>query len=225
MSICSQLLDRVEQRLSEVLTLRNDRIAKEDGSYVTKGDLLVQEILKKAIEDIRPQTTIISEEQSWAFKPSYAEDFCLIIDPIDGTENFTSGLKEWGVSLCLFNKGRHLESMLALPELGERLVTGQKIVRSESRIYGLSSSLDPSYLQQLPSGREYRIMGCCVYNMYNVIKGSYVAFENPKGARVWDIMAGLNLALEHGLSVFVNGEKYDGRFLSPTEKYRFKISN
>nr|HRY62645.1 inositol monophosphatase [Candidatus Paceibacterota bacterium] len=72
-------------------------------------------------------------------------------------------------------------------------------------------------------GYEYRIMGCCVYNMYNVIKGSFAAFENPKGAYSWDIIAGLNLAAEHDLVVVVEGKKYNGEFLDPAKKYRFKI--
>jgi hypothetical protein len=36
-------------------------------------------------------------------------------------------------------------------------------------------------------------------------------------------LAGLNLALEHGLSVTVEGKEYAGEYLSPHQKYRFKI--
>ena len=96
----------------------------------------------------------------------------------------------------------------------------------ESRISGLSSNLTFSDIQSLSSDYEYRITGSfCVFNMLNVIKGSFKSFENQKGANSWDILAGLNLALEHELNVLVNGEDYNGQFLSPDKKYSFKISN
>jgi len=66
-------------------------------------------------------------------------------------------------------------------------------------------------------------MGCSVYNIFNVIHGSYRSFTNPTGAYVWDIIAGLQLAIEHGCKVFVEDEPYRGMFLSPDKKYRIKI--
>ena len=103
------------------------------------------------------------------------------------------------------------------------LISGDKIERFESRIAGISSSLTKGDLLKLEPGFEYRIIGCAVYNMYNVVTGSYYSFENPKGAKVWDIIPGLNLALENGLSVIVNNKEYHGELLSPDQKYIFKI--
>ena len=34
-----------------------------------------------------------------------------VLDPIDGTENFCSGLKEWGVSLSIWQGARHAGSL------------------------------------------------------------------------------------------------------------------
>lgn len=61
--------------------------------------------------------------------------------------------------------------------------------------------------------------------MLQVSKGAYATFENPKGASCWDILPGLNLALENNLDVIVDNEKYNGEFLQPTKKYRFRIKN
>jgi len=110
-----------------------------------------------------------------------------------------------------------------LPELNLKLMTGDKIIRKSSRIYGLSSSLTKSDLKKITGNHEYRIIGCCVYNMYNVIHGHYSVYENFKGAYIWDIIAGLNLALENKLSVYVNEEKYEGEMLLPNKRYCFKI--
>lgn len=66
---------------------------------------------------------------------------------------------------------------------------------------------------------EYRIVGCAVYNLYNVIRGTYRRFVNPDGAYVWDILPGVMLALEHGCKVTINGRIYDEKFLDPRNKY------
>ena len=129
------------------------------------------------------------------------------------------------MSVCVYKNLQHVESMLALPELNEYIITGDTFMPFESRIYGLSSSFNKEDLLQLEEGYEYRIIGCCVYNMLNVVKGAYKVFENPKGAWIWDIIPGLNLALENNLNVNVNGKEYHGELLEPNKKYRFRITN
>jgi len=225
MSICNDLYESVLKKLDSILELRDKKILKHDGSYVTEGDLLCQKLLLEKINSLKEKFVVISEEIPFEkFNYDETKNY-IVIDPIDGTENFVSGLKEWGISICIYRHGKHYESMLALPELNLKLISGEKIKKYSSRIYGLSSSLTTEDLLILKKGFEYRIIGCAVYNLYNVIRGSYCVFENFKGANSWDILAGLNLALEHSLSVKINYKEYNGEFLSPDRKYRFKISN
>lgn len=225
MSICSKIIESINASLPEILLKRNKRIMKEDNSYVTEGDLLCESIVRNYIAKNLPDYSLVSEESPELNVINSKKEKVIILDPIDGTENFTSGLKEWGVALCVYEKGKHVESMLALPELNCYLKTGDSITKFESRICGISSSLTKEDILKLESGFEYRIIGCAVYNMYNVITGSFFSFENPKGAKVWDIIPGLNLALENGLSVIVNNKEYYGELLDPDKKYRFRITN
>jgi myo-inositol-1(or 4)-monophosphatase len=212
----------IERSLPAILSVRDQRVAKPDGSYVTKGDLMVQELATQFIAHNFPSACIVSEEMQ---NPSLAlkAECVFVIDPIDGTENFTSGLPEWGVSICYYEHGCHVHSLICCPEMRWWLGTGDKCVKFSSRMRGLSSSLSKDNLLAATGGYEYRVMGCCVYNMLNVIRGSFLSFENPKGANSWDIIAGLNLALEHGLTVEVEGHKYAGEYLPPDRKYRFKV--
>lgn len=215
----------VASRLSEVLALRDTRERKDDGSYVTKGDLLLQDILINHARESIPCVSFVSEEMSNEL-PLSLDGLTVVIDPIDGTENFTSGLAEWGVSISCYHGNRHIGSLIGAPELNQWLSSNSpKGPKHVSRIRGLSSSLSKEDLINATQGYEYRVMGCCVYNMLNVIRGSFFSFENPKGACSWDILAGLNLALEHGLSVTVNQKNYAGEYLPPDHKYRFKIEN
>jgi len=223
MTICEHIKSIITTNLNDIIALRNTKIKKEDGSYVSKGDLLSESLVKEFISKNLPEYSLISEESPEGNMNAFRSDKVIILDPIDGTENFVSGLKEWGVAVCVYESGKHKQSMLALPELDNYLISGDKIERFESRIAGISSSLTKGDLLKLEPGFEYRIIGCAVYNMYNVVTGSYYSFENPKGAKVWDIIPGLNLALENGLSVIVNNKEYHGELLSPDQKYIFKI--
>ena len=212
----------IESELSAILALRSQRISKADGSYVTKGDLLAQELVMRFVEQSFPGSRVVSEELNEPVGESDA-DCVFVIDPIDGTENFTSGLPEWGISICCYQRDRHVHSLIGCPEMHQWLGTGDKCEKFVSRIRALSSSLSKEDLLAATSGYEYRVLGCCVYNMLNVIRGSLHSFENPKGANSWDILAGLNLALEHGLAVTVEGKKYAGEYLPADQKYRFKV--
>lgn len=209
--------------LAEVLALRDTPTAKPDGSFVTEGDLLVERLVMELAAKHLPGVVIVSEESDPVHVEPLPGAWVVVVDPIDGTENFTSGLPEWGVSVACYRGGVHAGSLLGAPELGRWLRTGDVVQRHRSRIRGLSSSLSKEQILQVGTGPEYRMIGCCVVNMMAVIRGSYLSFENPKGANAWDILAGLNLALEHGLLVEVNGRPYAGEYLSARERYTFKV--
>ncbi len=223
---CGQIVAEIRQKLSQVLALRNQFEMKNDGSYVSKGDLLVQSIVFDYVRTQLPEYELISEElapfddKQWNSNGSY-----IVLDPIDGTENFISGLKEWGVGISIYHNGVHRQSCIYLPEFEDVHITGNRMQRYKSRIYGLSSSLNKENLSLLPDGFEYRIIGCSMYNMLAAVKGSFAVFENVKGVNCWDILPGLNLGLEQGCDVEVDGAPYSGELLFPVKKYKIKISN
>jgi len=223
MDICRDIKKIVIDNLEEILSLRDQKIKKQDDSYVSKGDLFCEQLIKDYIAEFLPGYFLVSEESPSENLANYKQENIIILDPVDGTENFVSGLVEWGVAVCVYNNGKHIQSMLALPELNSYMISGDSFPRFESRIAGISSSLTKQDLLNLEEGFEYRIIGCCVYNMFNVVTGAFNTFENPKGAYVWDIIPGLNLALENGLSVTINNKPYHGELLAPDQKYRFKI--
>lgn len=223
MSICKELGAVIAGKVPEILGNRRAKRVKADQSYVTDADLLIQRIIAEHVAARCPDHVLISEEQDNSGFQLAAHGNYVVVDPLDGTENFASGLKEWGVGICVYDGGAHAESAIILPELGEALITGEAIESFDSRIHGLSSSLRKEDLGVIEAGFEYRIMGCSMYNMFNVIRGSYRMFENVKGVNTWDILPGVNLALEHGCEVVVNGVEYDGVFLPPNIPYRIKV--
>ncbi len=214
----------IKTELKSILALRGDRELKYDGSFVTKADFLIQEIIQDYFHANFSNCTFISEEKKNEIVDLSTSEITVMVDPIDGTENFTSGLPEWGVGISIYNFDKHAASLLFMPQLNLSLSSGDKINYFESRIDGLSSSLSKEGLLSIPMSQEYRILGCSMYNMFNVIQGSYRSFTNINGVNAWDLLPGINLALEHGLKVKIDEKKYNGEFLQPNRKYSVLIT-
>lgn len=224
-----QLLKSCQQVIFEQLPLileaRFQFSFKSDDSPVTKSDLLIENLIIAFFKKWDPDIQVIAEE-SFRNQTPLPSGRILVIDPIDGTENFLSGLKEWGVSVTVWNHGLHEGSMLLLPELGEAIISGEPIIRYNSRITGFSSSFNEAIADGIRSAAEYRVTGCAVYNLFCVITGRFHRFLNPKGAYIWDLLPGIMLAIEHGCQVYLNEQLYDGtHFLDPTCRYRVDITN
>lgn len=216
--------DLVTEALPALIERRYDISWKTDGSPVTEADLFLERRLTEWLGARLPGLSLIGEE-------SFAEGgtdasfggWVAVLDPVDGTENFCSGLKEWGVSLSLWHDRQHAGSLLMLPELGDSLASGEAVARVRSRITGYSSSAHPAIAAGIGEGGEARIFGCAVYNLFNVTRGALARFVNPKGARVWDLLAGLMLARDQGCDIEVDGKTFDGSFLDPHRRYRVDI--
>lgn len=225
MDICRDIYNLIQTHLEEILALRATGELKADGTFVSQGDLLCERLIVEYLAGCLDDYVLISEESYNDLSRLSEAEYVITVDPIDGTENFISGLKEWGVGVSIYNRGRHFQSMIALPELNVCLCTGDRLTRiTNSRICGLSSYMTPQDFESLGGNFEFRIMGCCMYNMYNVIRGSYAQFQHLKGCYSWDILPGLNLALEHGLTVQIEGKSYAGEFLMPGVKYKFVVN-
>jgi len=221
-SLLLEVTDLVDQLLPQLLAQRYDVTWKADGSPVTSADKMLEHEIGMLLAERLVGLQLIGEE---TFKNGTATvgDWVAVLDPIDGTENFCSGLKEWGVALSIWQGGRHEGSMLLMPELGERMISGDIPKVPRSRIVGYSSSFHSEIGRGIAEYRESRIMGCAVYNLFNVIRGSFSRFINPKGAYSWDLLAGVALAQEAGCEVLVEGKKYAGQFLEPNQRYRIEI--
>ena len=202
-NILQNLKAEISEVLPTVLSLRADFEYKADGSPVSKADILLEHLVTSFVEKKLPQYCMIGEESFVGSGEKVELKNVVYVDPIDGTENFVSGLREWGIGVSIVSDGRHQCSLLMLPELDFAFITGDKIVKyPASRIYGLSSSLNASQIANISSKTsskyEYRIIGCAMYNLMSAARGSFHIFENVNGVSCWDLMPGINICLEHG---------------------------
>jgi len=95
---------------------------KIDGSPVTNFDKELEVILREYIHDKYPEHGIIGEELA-AVNPS--TEFVWLVDPIDGTLAFLTGIPVYGTLISLLHDGFPILGIIDIPMTGDRWV-GQK---------------------------------------------------------------------------------------------------
>jgi myo-inositol-1(or 4)-monophosphatase len=89
---------------------------KADGSLVTQADKWADREIQDAIASNFNGYGILSEEGETVFPDT---EWCWVIDPLDGTTNFTRGIPIWGISLGLLYRGTPVFGYVHLPPLGQ----------------------------------------------------------------------------------------------------------
>ncbi|MFV2091480.1 MAG: 3'(2'),5'-bisphosphate nucleotidase CysQ [Hyphomicrobiales bacterium] len=92
--------------------------AKADDSPVSEADLAVDRQLRRRLGAARPDYGWISEEVE--DDPQRLDKArCWVIDPIDGTRAFLSGVPEWVISVALVEAGTPILGLLFNPQTQE----------------------------------------------------------------------------------------------------------
>ncbi|WCK56654.1 inositol monophosphatase [Aneurinibacillus sp. Ricciae_BoGa-3] len=89
---------------------------KSKTDIVTAMDLEAENWMIKRIQEHFPEHRIFSEEVGAI---GNSGDFEWVIDPIDGTVNYSVGLPFYGISLALVHSGQTVVAATSLPALGE----------------------------------------------------------------------------------------------------------
>lgn len=92
---------------------------KTDNSPVTKADRQVEQIVRKRIAKRFPEHGIIGEE----FPPVNPHaKYQWIIDPVDGTRDFSRGVPIWSTILAVLESGKPILGVMFFPALNELFV-------------------------------------------------------------------------------------------------------
>ncbi len=89
---------------------------------VTEGDRAAETAIRTMIETHFPDHGILGEEHGTI---GLDRDYVWVIDPIDGTRAFISGVPVWGTLIGLYHKGRAIMGMMDQPFTGERYFADQ----------------------------------------------------------------------------------------------------
>jgi myo-inositol-1(or 4)-monophosphatase len=101
-----------------------DRVVqKSEKEFVTRSDIASQNIILRALSRAFPSYGYVSEEKSTRLKRS--EKPLWIIDPLDGTHNFISGIPFFGISIGLYAKDAFQLGVIYFP-LQKKLFTARR---------------------------------------------------------------------------------------------------
>lgn len=93
---------------------------KSDGGAfdpVTEADKAAEAVMRRLIAERLPEHGIVGEEYG---NEREGADLVWVLDPIDGTKAFVSGLPLWGTLIGLLEGGRARRGMMHQPFIGER---------------------------------------------------------------------------------------------------------
>jgi histidinol-phosphatase len=134
MTFPEKLLDGFEGRLAVAFELaqlagdltldffQTDRFAVErkgDNSPVTIADRTAEQLVRSRLADWFPNDAILGEEFG---SQSGSSEFEWIIDPIDGTKSFITGVPLYSTLLALVHEGQVLAGAIYIPPLKEMIL-------------------------------------------------------------------------------------------------------
>jgi histidinol-phosphatase len=95
---------------------------KRDGTRVTEADRAVEAMARARVAASGITLDVLGEEMGGAdvAQPSRSGHARLIIDPIDGTEEFSRGIPTFGTLLAIEQNGEIVAGMASAPALGAR---------------------------------------------------------------------------------------------------------
>ncbi len=168
-----------------------------------RGDSAAQEYLNERLRRDWPGDAILSEEA-----PDTAERLrsrrVWIIDPLDGTREFSEGRQDWAVHVALWEDGELAAGAVALPGLGMVLssVDATPTVSRPDRIrLAVSRSRPPEVVEYLAKVLDLELvaMGSAGFKTTAVVRGDVDAYVHSGGQYEWDSAAPVAVARGAGL--------------------------
>lgn len=208
---------------------RAQSLWKPDGTRVTPVDLAISEAIFSALGRQFPQDQLFSEELAQTDTPlPVTARFAWVLDPIDGTNNYATGIAQCAISLALFENGQPVYGViydLARRRLihggpgfgvkdGETVVSVRQGKLHAQSLVGFHSPVEKKYAEQarrVIEALKIRGLGSSTLHLAYVATGTLDGVVDHN-VRLWDIAAAIPLVLAGGGTVeFLNGEQFPFR--------------
>lgn len=220
--------------------------SKARHDFVTRVDRVAEQQIVEIIHKAYPDHSILAEESG---QQNHNEDYCWIIDPLDGTTNFIHGFPQFAVSIALQIKQK-LEVAVVYDPLRQELFTanrgsGAYLNNRRIRVSGCQHfdaallgtgfpfkkvALLPQYLEifaeLFPLCQGIRRAGAASLDLAYVAAGRLDAFWETD-LKPWDIAAGALLVTEAGgvISDFYGKDQFieNGRVACATPRLHLPL--
>lgn len=171
-----ELMEEVKKIVSECgrIIIEADKTSLEidlkDGNnnIVTKYDKLVQNILKEKLMNLIPDSIFVGEENEENAKNFDTAKYVFIVDPIDGTTNFSRDFKMSAISVALLKNKQPIIAVCYNPYVKEMYtaIKGHGAFLNDKRIYVSDRKLKDGIL----------LSGCAPY--YNELRKESLKIQN-----------------------------------------------
>jgi len=188
-----------------------------ESDIVTVSDKEAERVIIDGITALYPGHSILSEESGRHDSPS---DFRWVIDPLDGTTNFSSGLPAFSVSIGVEHKGETIVGVVYAPYLNElftavkgcgAMLNGEPIAPRRNALleravvatgFPVDKNVNPDNNMDnlgrvLPLVRGVRRLGSAALDLSYVAAGFLDAYWECN-LHPWDVCAGLLIVSEAG---------------------------
>lgn len=168
------------------------------------GDRAAQDYLSSELGRLRSSDAVLSEEAD-DDGTRVSRDRVWIIDPLDGTREYSEHRDDWAVHVALWETGELSTGAVALPGLGT-VLTGEADGAGPGERTGdpiriaVSRTRAPSIVGQIARllGAELIPMGSAGYKICAVIRGEADAYIHAGGQYEWDSAAPVAVAKARG---------------------------
>jgi fructose-1,6-bisphosphatase/inositol monophosphatase family enzyme len=201
------------------------RAKTEATDLVTEADEQAERMIKAEVARLWPEAVFVGEESVAAdpalVKKIEGSDLAIIVDPVDGTFNFASGIPAFGVMASVIVKGETVAGIIFDP-MGDDWVMAEKgagawLKRPSGEAERLSVA-SPVALDQmvgmastgyLPGPKKAEILGNlakvrfltnyrCAAHEYRTFAGGHVHYLMYNKMMPWDHLAGTLISQEAG---------------------------
>ena len=235
--------------LADAITLPRFRAAdlrverKPDRSPVTDADLAAEDALRARIAVERPDDVVVGEERGGAPEDGGDPDDTAttplrtwVLDPIDGTKNFSRGNPVWGSLIALVEDGEPTVGVVSSPALGRRWWAGRGAGAWTSDLSGATRRIAVSGVRELGDaylsttdyrlfdrqgrGKQYQALADACWEtrafgdfwQYCLVAEGVIDIAVDPSANPWDLAAVLPIVTEAGgaLTDTSGTPRYDG---------------
>lgn len=196
---------------------------QNDFDIVTTADKVSEAAIKTGILARYPDHSILSEESGLTQAETATSGFEWVIDPLDGTTNFSAGLPNFNVSIGLRHNGETVVGVVFAPYLnelfhavrgegaflnGEPIATGLKTALSQAVVatgfpYDKATTADnnlDNVARVMPVVRGLRRIGSAALDISYVAAGFLDGYWEIN-LHEWDVCAAELIAAEAGATV------------------------
>jgi len=179
----------------------------EQRAIKDEGDRRSHELLMERLAESRPDDAVLSEEATTdeqAASKRLGADRVWIVDPLDGTREYSEGRSDWAVHVALTESGVPTAGAVALPALGLTLSTGEppsippatdvpRVVVSRTR--------PPAEALAVAQALEAELveMGSAGAKAMSILRGESDVYPHSGGQYEWDSAAPVAVAMAAGL--------------------------